>query len=275
MENRAEGAQDGRGASSACEPETLQQVAVFAGMTSIQLKLSDLCGRLLGMTDPTRRSGLFYISWNDWAATRQQRSAVGFLAEWLETSPRSSKSMLLSQQSKDTEQEIAPGILACCPDVSVGVLADAVTTAKSGATVLVLFPEEKVAEALVDTIDPASADLCITLWPGFDELEMWLRAHGAVQLPSGMPADQSYVARVPAVVRVALPRAGEVMDQASGLTHGRGKDQIVQTLQLLHYSGTDTSRRTWRCTPTASDIVSATSDKFETMLSASVKGGRL
>jgi hypothetical protein len=237
VENRAEGDQDGREASSACKPARLQQVEVSTGMTSIQLKLSDLCGRLLAMTDLTRRPGLFYISWNDWVAMGQQRSAVGFLAEWLETSPRSGKSMLLSERGNDTEQEVAPGILACCPDVSVGVLADAVTTVKSGASVLVLFPEEKVAEAMVDAIDPTSADLCITLWPGFDDLEMWLHAHGAVQLPSGMPADQSYVERVPAVVRVALPRAGEVMDQASGLRHGRGKDQIVQTLQLLHDSG--------------------------------------
>jgi hypothetical protein len=189
------------------------------------------------MTDLTRSAGLSYVSWNDWVAMGQQRSAVGFLAEWLETSPRPAQSVLLSSQGTEMEQEVVPGILACCPEVSVAVLADAVATVKSGASVVALFPEEKVAEAMVDAIDPTSADLCITLWPGFDDLEMWLQAHGAVQLPTGMPADQSYVERVPAVVRVALPRAGEVMDQASGLKQGRGKDQIVQTLQLLHDSG--------------------------------------
>ncbi|MCX2746276.1 hypothetical protein OOZ51_00420 [Arthrobacter sp. MI7-26] len=189
------------------------------------------------MKDLTRNPGLFYISWNDWVAMGQQRSAMGFLAEWLETSPRSSKSMLLSAQGSDAEQAVAPGILACCPDVSVGRLTDAVSTVETGASVLALFPEEKVAEELVDAVDPTSADLCITLWPGFDDLELWLRAHAAVELPSGMIADQGFVERVPAVVRVALSRAGEVMDQASGLKHGRGKDQIVQTLQLLHNSG--------------------------------------
>lgn len=189
------------------------------------------------MTDLTRNPGLSFVSWNDWVAMGQQRSAVGFLAEWLETSPRAAQSVLLSSQGTEIEQEVVPGILACCPDVSVGGLTDAVTTVKAGGSVLALFPEEKVAEAIVDAIDPTSADLCVALRPGFDDLWMWLQAHGAVQLPSGMPADQSYVERVPPVVRVALPRAGEIMDQASGLRHGRGKDQIVQTLQLLHDNG--------------------------------------
>lgn len=189
------------------------------------------------MTDFTRETGLYYLSWNDWVAMGEQRSAVGFLAEWLETSPRPAKSILVSPKSSEVEQQTVPGLLACCPDAETGYLNQTVSAVDAGHSVMALYPEEKIAESIVDRVDPRTADLCVTLWPGFDHLEMWLEAHGAIQLPSGMPADTSFIERLDPVVRVAIRRPLEVMNEQGGLEHGRGKDQIVQTLQLLHKTG--------------------------------------
>lgn len=189
------------------------------------------------MTDFTREPGLYYLSWNEWVAMGEQRSAVGFLAEWLETSPRPDKSILVSPKSSEVEQQTLPGLLACCPDAETGYLSQTVSKVATGHSVISLYPEEKIAESIVDRVDPKTADLCVTLWPGFDHLEMWLEAHGAIQLPSGMSSDTSFIERLDPVVRVAVARPLEIMDKNEGLRSGRGKDQIVQTLRLLHKSG--------------------------------------
>ncbi|WP_437770415.1 hypothetical protein [Arthrobacter sp. KNU40] len=177
------------------------------------------------------------MSWNEWVAMGEQRSAVGFLAEWLATSPRSDKSILVSSKSTELDQQTVPGLLACCPDADTGILRSTVSKVAAGHSVVALYPEEQVAEEIIDRVDPKTADLCVTLWPGFDHLEMWLQAHGAIQLPSGMPADLRFIDRLDPVVRVAIGRSIEVMNEQGGLRHGRGKDEIVQTLRLLHKSG--------------------------------------
>lgn len=189
------------------------------------------------MTDFTREPGLYYLSWNDWVAMGEQRSAVGFLAEWLETSPRPDKSILVNPKSTEVEQQTLPGLLACCPDAETGYLNQTVSEVAAGRSVIALYPEEKTAEKIVDRVDPETADLCVTLWPGFDHLEMWLEAHGAILVPSGMPADTSFIERLDPVVRAAIRRPLEVMDSNGGIKHGRGKVQTVQTLQLLHKNG--------------------------------------
>lgn len=199
--------------------------------------MSHPCDKLLGMTDLTRNPGLYFISWNEWVAMGEQRSAVGFLAEWLETSPRPAKSILVSSKSTELEEQTVPGLLACCPDADTGYLRSTVSKVAAGHSVVALYPEEKVAEEIIDRVDPKTADLCVTLWPGFDHLEMWLQAHGAIQLPSGMPADLGFIDRLDPVVRVAIGRSIEIMNEQGGLKHGRGKDEIVQTLRLLHKSG--------------------------------------
>lgn len=203
----------------------------------VKVTMSQVCEKLLAMTDLTRTPGLYHASWNDWVAMGQQRSAVGLLAEWFETSPRPSKAILLNAKEREHEQGVVPGVLACCPDVALGDLTDVVSVTKSGASVLALFPDERVAEQLIDNVDPATADLCLVLWPGFDDLELWLQAHGAIELPSGMPAGRGFLDRIPPVVRAALPKSKEVMDTFGGLRNGRGKDELVQTLQLLHANG--------------------------------------
>ncbi|MHA7271194.1 hypothetical protein [Arthrobacter sp. HLT1-20] len=189
------------------------------------------------MTDFTREPGLYYLSWNEWVAMGEQRSAVGFLAEWLETSPRPDKSILVSPKSSEVEQQTLPGLLACCPDAATGYLSQTVSEVDAGRSVVALYPEEKIAESIVDRVDPQTADLCVTLWPGFDHLEMWLEAHGAIQLPSGMPSDTSFIGRLDPVVRVAIRRSFEVMSEHGGIRNGRGKDEIVQTLRVLHKNG--------------------------------------
>ncbi|ALE06926.1 hypothetical protein AL755_18105 [Arthrobacter sp. ERGS1:01] len=167
----------------------------------------------------------------------EQRSAVGFLANWLETSPRPDKSILVSPKSSEVEEQTLPGLLACCPDAETEYLSQTVSKVAAGHSVIALYPEEKIAESIVDRVDPTTADLCITLWPGFDQLEMWLEAHGAIQLPSGMPADTSFIERLDPVVRVAIARPHDVMSEHGGIRNGRGKDEIVQTLRLLHKNG--------------------------------------
>lgn len=199
--------------------------------------MSHPCDKLLGMTDLTRNPGLYFISWNEWVAMGEQRSAVGFLAEWLETSPRPGKSILVSSKSTELEEQTVPGLLACCPDADTGYLQNTVSKVAAGHSVVALYPEEKVAEEIIDRVDPKTADLCITLWPGFNHLEMWLQANGAIQLPSGMPADLGFIDRLDPVVRVAIGRSIEIMNEQGGLKHGRGKDEIVQTLRLLHNNG--------------------------------------
>lgn len=189
------------------------------------------------MTDFTREPGLYYLSWNEWVAMGEQRSAVGFLAEWLETSSRPDKSIVVSPKSSEVEQQTLPGLLACCPDAATSYLDQTISKVAAGYSVISLYPEEKIAESIVDRVDPETADLCVTLWSGFDHLEMWLEAHGAIQLPSGMPADTSFIERLHPVIRVAIRRPLEVMNKQGGLKHGRGKEQVVQTLRLLHKNG--------------------------------------
>ncbi|UVJ38030.1 hypothetical protein [Arthrobacter sp. CJ23] len=189
------------------------------------------------MTDFIRKPGLAYISWNDWVAMDQQRSAVGFLAEWLETSPNKDVSVHSDPRNPDHTKELLSGIEACVPDVRMGDASDVVSGLRSDSSALILFPDEVLAETITDGVDVGNADLCLVLWPGFDQLELWLQAHGAVQLPSGTVSEQGFLDRLPGVVRVAIQWPLEILDEASGLKHGRGKAQVVQTLQLLHREG--------------------------------------
>lgn len=143
----------------------------------------------------------------------------------------------MGSKGSDDEEQTLPGLLACCPEAGTGYLDRAVSKLATGQSVVALRPDEKIAESIVDRVDPKTADLCITLWPGFDHLEMWLEANGAIQLPSGMPADLSFIDRLDPVIRIAVKRPFEIMDLNSGLQRGRGKDQIVQTLRMLHKKG--------------------------------------